>query len=214
MRWFPTAALSLATTLGAIIGPIVAAAVLAVAAPSEVYGRNNEAAKLVEVYRSRLRPFLLFLTIARPENGSECGYNSETIFPRGLYAFKDMRKTGQYNDYVGYYALHTWSGNSSDDRWIANMTIALDERLSSFEAGFLRRCIESTVASTMCMSRVERLGRSVPRSELEGMDYPLPYGQGWGFEDRVICSFVDGVAARKGLPLSRRADQGAARPER
>lgn len=187
-----------ALCVGTILGPVVIAATMAKLAPAKTrIGTSAEAEKLVDAYMARLEPGILFMTVVIPSDGEECGYDPEAVFPDGMVAMAKAR--GQkYVDYEGYYALNRWRRESRDQAYIRAIIRQIDKEMTPFEAGFLRRCIESTLFSDLCMRKVETFGDTVPRFGPK-VKTGLPAE---GEEDRVVCSFVDGVAARKGIPLS------------
>jgi hypothetical protein len=200
MRQFtkPVAIILASLTIGTIFGPLVVAAAAAAIAPAT--GRNGEvieATKLVEAYQNRLEPGLLFLTLVAPDDGAECGYDPDTVFPGGIEA---LAGNGSYTDYLGYFALYRWRNANKDDAWIRSITASIGQRMTPYEAGFLRRCIEGTLFADLCMAEVREIGETVPRFDRKQKTGLLAEGH----EDRVVCTFVDGVAARKGIRLSRR----------
>ena len=96
-------------------------------------------------------------------------------------------------------ALDRWRSENSGEAWIRSITAEINTRFTPFEIGFLRRCIEGTLFAGLCMKKVERFRDIVPRFKRTHETEILAEGD----EDRVVCTFVDGVAARKGIPLSR-----------
>lgn len=188
--------------VGAIFGPLLFAVIGAAIAPAKgLAGQPIEAGKLVDAYRDKLPPLQLFLTVEMPQDGMECGYDPEKVFPDGFSAMMKARQTNSYADYEGYYALDQWRNNNQDEDWIEEIKAEVAKEMSPFEAGFLRRCIQSTVFSNLCMKEVESFGDTVPRFNSKREHYLIAAGD----EDRVVCTFVDGVAARRGIPLSKRA---------
>lgn len=72
----------------------------------------------------------------------------------------------------------------------------LDAVTSDFSARFLRECMRSTLFAPLCESRTRDLlgsARGGPR------ELPEPTG-----DLGTICTYLDGVAARRGLPLAKR----------
>ena len=188
----------LSLAVGAIFGPLaIAGAAAAIGGPeTDHFGGSIEAEKLVDAYRDQLPRGLLFLTITPPPDGAECGYDPEIVFPGGIGAMYPEGRATSYSDYQGYSELHRWRNGRRDDAWIRAITARIDEGMTDFQASFLRRCIESTMFADLCAREVERFGETVPR-------YGRPRtNEAEGFEDRVVCTFVDGVVARKGVPLS------------
>jgi hypothetical protein len=184
---------------GGVLGPIIiAAAGAAIVSGREDHLKYREANALVDAYRSRLKPNKLFLSIIGPDDGDECGYKAEDLFPDRDDGYWEARRLGHYTDYEGYDALHDWSIYSRDQSYIGRIKESIAENVSPYEVAFLKRCIESTMLSSICMKRVERFGGVVERypTDRRQSDHAL------GYRDRVICTFVDGVAARKGIPLA------------
>ena len=196
------AVLTVALLFGAVFGPVIIALVAAAIEPeTDSYGFPIESSKLIDAYQDRLPPRRIFLTIMPPDDGAECGYDPEIVFPDGMERMFEARQKGFYADYQGYYALDRWRGENRDRDWIEAIASKLGEQMSPFQAGFLRRCIESTLFADLCMKEVERFGDAVPRFSDDWRGHTLV----GGYEDRVVCTFVDGVAARKGITLADRA---------
>lgn len=190
----------LSVAFGAVLGPVLIAAAGAAFAPAvDQYGTSLEAAKLVDAYRDRLPTGILFTSIVPPGDGAECGYEPDVVFPDGFMALTTARRTNSYANYEGYSVLNRWRIQNRDESWIRSITAELQNQMSPFKTGFLRRCIEATLFADMCMRRVEEFGDTVPRFP-RSRETGLP---GEGIEDRIVCTFVDGVAARKGIPLAR-----------
>lgn len=185
----------LSLAAGAVVGPLlIAAAAAALGQESDGYG-PGEAERLVDAYRDQLPRGHMFLSLAAPPDGEECGYNREIVRERSP-ATPSGGSRDAYSDYQGYAALNRWRGERRDEAWIRAITASIDERFSDFKIGFLRRCIESTLFAGLCANEVEQFGDTVPRFGRSGVD------NAQDLEDRVVCTFVDGVAARKRIPLS------------
>lgn len=192
--------------LGTVVGPIIIAAIVSAVpyqSPGVLPQKELEIGRLVAAYRAKLPHGQLFLTIVPPPDGKECGYDPNKVFPAQLETMVKARSARQWSDYEGYYALHQWRGQNRGEEFIAAIQEKMAIQLSRFEAGFLRRCIDATMISSFCMKKVERIGNEVVRFDSNRHHFLLAGGN----EDRVVCGYVDGVAARKGLPLSRPFDQ-------
>ena len=189
--------------MGATLGPVLIAAIAARVNQEQPFGfgEMREAERLVAAYRQRLPRHLLFLTIFGPDNGAECGYDPSEVFPDEIDQLTDSVRKQKFNDYAGYYALDQWRNRSRDEEWIAAIRDKIDEQMSRFEVGFLRRCIEATIFSPICMKRVSEFGDSeeIPRFDHNRLTRTI---MGEGIEDQIVCTYVDGVAARKKLTLS------------
>lgn len=184
--------------LGMVVGPLVLAAGSAFISAWSRNSESVEVARLIDAYRDSLEPHRLFLTISSPDDGMECGYDPETIFPNGLRNAAQAFESGEYIPYSGYMALDRWRNEHRDDAYIAAIEQKMSQEVSEFEAGFLRRCIEGTLFADICKGKVESFGSKVDRF---GRDLPK-IGYASGHEDEVVCGFVDGTAARAGVPLA------------
>jgi len=189
--------------VGAVLGPVSLAAVAAyiTSDQDDEFGEHREAARLVDAYQDNLRPGRLFLTLASPEDGAECAYDPDQLFPNSMQQFDESTDTKAFTDYVGYLALDRWRNRTRNEEWIGAVAVQLNEQMSDFETGFLRRCIEGTVFSQLCMERVEAFSNSAPRFD-HSRD-PIPV-LGMGIENEIVCTYADGVAARLGLPIAER----------
>ena len=194
---------SLAVLFGWIAGPIMYAALAALSPGERSYGTNVEIVRLLDVYRANLRSHFLFRSIASHPDGRECGYEPEEIMPDQIWAMGDARKE-EFNAYEGYYALNRWIGQQKDEAYISRIGENILSRVSQYEIQFLRRCIESTVLSPVCMNRVSSFASGVQRfPEKDETDEFYFVG---GQDEKIICLYLDGVAARKGLVLANPED--------
>lgn len=184
--------------LGAVLGPLILAAGSAYIYTSEDDFGSDEHGRLIDAYQDSLEPHRLFLSIIPPEDGAECGYNPDDVFPDSINGMASAFNNGSYASYSGYWALDEWRNKQRDEAYIAAIELEMSEEVSQFEAGFLRRCIEGTLFAEPCKRRIESFGKKIDRF---GNDLPK-IGPASGHEDAVVCGFVDGVAARQGVPLA------------
>ncbi|MEZ0243263.1 MAG: hypothetical protein ACAH11_07800 [Sphingomonas sp.] len=206
MKWSNVLGVILAFTIGTIFGPILIAgvsAILPTTEPRPVPGPDNDdplvqAQRLVTTYRAHLPRGNLFTTVAMPPYGRECGYDPNLVFPTVFRRAKHSESANDRENYLGYWALHRWRGDSQDEAWIADITDLISREMSVSKMKFLRTCIESPLFSERCMSEVDAYGDRVERFGKRSGQWSLPDG----LEDRTVCLFVDGVAARRGIPLS------------
>lgn len=191
--------IGLATALlaaGALLGPVVFAgigAALAVSDPEDYPTKWQETQRLVEAYRARLPRGRLYTTIASPQNGVECGYNVAAIFPD---VYSESRQFGYWN---GYQALDHWRDMNWKRQRIEEFGEAIGADMNEFEVVFLRRCIEATVLQPLCMAKIAGYSDRVSRSDHLRATSLF---EGYGYEDQIVCTYVDGVAARRGVPLA------------
>ena len=188
---------------GALLGPVVFAAVgAAVGASQKTYPSvttGTGAFRLVEAYRARLPRGRLFTSVVAPEDGRECGYENDQVFPRAFDQFGVSAHTRKFTYYSGYWVLDQWRNDSRNAEWVDAIAQAIGEDMSAFEIDFLRRCIEATAFAPICMKKVAQYGNAVSRFNRPQTSSPF---LGYGSEDQIVCTYVDGVAARRGVPLA------------
>ncbi|WP_373489940.1 hypothetical protein [Parasphingorhabdus sp.] len=179
---------------GAVFGPLLFAALAAFSPEQGPFGESIEAEKLVGAYRDELPEQILWLTIMPPNLEKQCGYETDSVFDPSLP--RDQRETHML-DYAAYLTLSRWRNEHADYEWISRITEKIDSSFSDYHKSFLRRCIESTLFKPHCMAVVEEFGNKIGRfPERDG-----PESANGPILDRVVCNFVDGVAARKGIEL-------------
>ncbi|MDJ0644155.1 MAG: hypothetical protein QNJ15_15185 [Erythrobacter sp.] len=187
--------------IGTVFGPLLiavgGAAIVANQGEHDLE-RSNEAWALVEAYGNELRPGRLYLTIIPPPDGEECGYDPSVLFPAGWDDIAKSHDERSFTDYVGYYVLDHWRSETRDAEYLSAIAQRIDDDLSDFEIAFLRRCISSTLFSSVCMERISGFNDGVERYDHDRKASPL---LGWGIEDEIVCTYADGVAARRGIPL-------------
>ena len=200
--------------VGAIFGPLISAAISTAEPASGKWAqmsaeqlRMTEIGMLMEALDTRKKQSnqIVRYSVTPPPDGKECGYDPDRIFPDKYNHMLKSRTEHSYDDYLGYWALDRWRSDLIDRAIDAE--IASRMKMDRFEAGFLRRCIQQTMFSGVCADQVEKLEQAAyegvdRRAAKSRQDFLL-----FGAEDNVVCTFVDGVAARKGLPLSKPFDQ-------
>lgn len=173
---------------GAVLGPVAIAAGQALLALADPELKRVETVRLVETYRERLPPFRLMLTVLPPDT-EQCGYDSDQLFP-----LEDSEKANA--SYWGLSSLDAWRNQRSDEIYLSQVTDLLERRMSSFTTVFLRRCMEATLFAGWCEARVRAISSAVRPVDRTGSKD----------DDRIICTYLDGVAARSGKPLAKRTD--------
>lgn len=189
---------------GTVLGPLLLAAISAL--DDETQGRippdDDQATRLIDAYQANLPSGLLFTTIYREPHVKNCGYDESEIFPDWLNEMRDARANGRFSLYEGYEAIDRWARELQDMEFLAPVTQVIREEHSPFELEFLRQCIESTVLSGLCMKHVAKFGSRVDRFPEKPRDYW--YYAGSGYEEEVICTYLDGVAVRRGIAPPKR----------
>lgn len=192
-------ALTVLTTfaVGMFFGPVVIAAGSALHQPDPDDGwrTETEASKLVDAYQDHLEPMRLFLTIIPPEDGRECGYDPSKLFPESIMEMANARSADDFTDYEGYYALTRWAGEQNDKAYIMAIADKIDRTMPVWRQEFLRRCIDGTLFASFCMADVEHFGDKVERFPEKPYDYLIAGGH----EEEIICTYLDAVAAKRGV---------------
>ncbi|WP_260484002.1 hypothetical protein [Sphingomicrobium flavum] len=194
MKWAKRVAISASLlTIGWLGGPIVAALALAAKADHQFEDFPLDAHRLVESYRETIDDHKLFLTIAMPEGGSECGYEAEDLFP----SYFGKQGTPQQKALLeGYETMEFRRRDYVDEGYFWAVAENLSEDFSPYELRFLRRCIEDTILTNVCAAKVEPYGQTVDRYE-----HPLAQ-EIRADEEAILCTYVDGAAARLGFELA------------
>ena len=206
--------LSAMLVIGAILGPVLFATIAASLPPTGDWAnmsaaevRNREIGLMMDALEQRQKQsnYITRYSTIPPPDGKECGYDPDRVLPGKFDQLLKARTAKKYTDYLGYWALNRWRSDLIDE----SIEAAIRDRvkIDRFEAGFLRRCIQQTSFSGVCADRVNDLRQKA----YAGVDRKAARVENgsmlFGHEDNVVCSFIDGVAARKGLPLSKTFDQ-------
>jgi hypothetical protein len=83
----------------------------------------------------------------------------------------------------------------------------VERSLSPFSATFLHQCIESSVFSSLCDRRLGGIlgGFRWPDDPSQLRQFATADGQ--IRQEKTICTYLDGVAARRGIPLGTPRDK-------
>ena len=195
------AALLVAGTI--VLAPLLYAAGRGLFAGSDEGERRMQSIALLAAYRDHWPPPVWLVSIDFEGPIRECGYNSETLFvpsqPRETW------RAGQWTPEEGYRDL--WMVRSRDWRQrLDELRLArLDAETSAFSSEFLRACIRQSLFASSCAGQV--------RAILAADDLDTTNGDAWprnrprpdqSRQNRNICAYLDGIAARRGLPLATR----------
>ena len=182
---------------GALFGPVIYAAITAYNYERTDLSTSMEATMLVDAYRGQLAPNILFLSIIPPPDGEECGYEPKEVFPEASEQLGAAIDSEKYDDYVGYYNLDRWRNDTRDKDYIDAITEKIVDDLSPYKIAFLRRCIQYTAFSKFCAEEISEFSDRVERFDHDRKNAYF----GMGYEDEIVCTYVDGVAAKKGINL-------------
>ena len=132
----------------------------------------------------------------------DCGYREEQLFPPGepRFANSDLHWTR----YQGYFDLLMARDRDGDQRMELMRLTRLDADTSAFSSEFLRVCMRQSLFASVCTGRVRAI---LSAADLEVGNPARPRGLSrpdQSRQTRNICAYLDGIAARRGLPLAAR----------
>lgn len=203
MGWLRTTIVGCsALAVGTLFGPLAIATFFSVVAKEEdEHAAFQEAVKLADRYIEAQPRLQLHLSLMSPDIlYAHCGHDFEQLFPQIMDDLEALHAAGRYSDYEGFEALDELRRRNSLEIRRTGLAIELEERLSLFDLRFLRRCIDATMFSKVCMRQVADIAADLPsEADLTSRVF-IP---GAGEEPQIICTYLDGVSARRGLPLPR-----------
>lgn len=166
--------------------------------------RFEPSIELFEVYQANTSdPFRFTLEAPSVLNhGAECGYDPNQVFEGGEEQLFAAREANQWVDLEGYILVWLWARRYERENYHTQIARELEGTFSRFETDFLRRCIKGTILAPICMHQVERVAARVDSGDSAAW-HNL---SGAGYENRVVCGYVDGVAARKNITLADQPD--------
>lgn len=196
-RWFVVVGIIGASVL---LGPLASAAIGALLAPA---GNHSSATfDLLKEFDERDRSIV---SASMDFEGAirDCGYRSEDLFSeKDMADFPGPRGAWPWSPYAGYFALTLLRSSNWHMRLDALRAEWLQKQTSSFSAVFLRECMRQTLFARICENHTRSLlgkwasAHSGPADAAENLTMPG--------ENRTICTYLDGLAARQGKALATR----------
>ena len=185
--------------LGCLIGPLSWAAIGGLRASSGQADRMAAAYRLLHTFDAQYPHPLVLYSMNIDGTAEDCGHD-----PARLLGADELLTAGpNWNPYTGYFDLIMWLGDEFSDAVQDRRVAELGSRFSTFELTFLERCIRATAFAGLCSSSVETL---LDGSRLLHRD-SLPDGRpDQRRRHQTICAYLDGIAARRSLPLAPRAE--------
>jgi hypothetical protein len=187
--------------IGAVAGPLALASVDAAFAAKDKWSQWEQTSNLLEAY-DRQYPEPIPMTQVFDSGVEDCGYKREMVFKKGdnIGAF-EIHGT-RWSPYTGYFLLE--NGWRSREFYLVVERRRLDylqRRTSPFSAVFLDECIRRTIFRDVCGGRVGALlDAGHVRSSRES-SRPIDATR----QTNTICTYLDGLAARNGVPLPKRS---------
>lgn len=193
--------------LGAVLGPLLSAAIAGLSPVKEPGVPLAGAMRLLDAYEARVP------ADARPAGPSweaaarRCGYDPRTVVDAEAMPGAD------WTPYTGYFDLRMWQGSEARAELRADRAGRLARAMTPFQQGFYRECMMASVFAPLCQRQVSAmLADTAQATTLQAASATAPELR----SEETICHFLDGVAARRGLPLAIRAGVAlppAAEPE-
>jgi hypothetical protein len=193
---------------GFLIGPVLLVAWQSLSQTPEKWDdlfRNQELVKTYDIYNRPAEP--IYHTMVIDQEVGECGYTYETLFDGRDEANPRIALSPKLNDrwtpYTGYSDLTGWKRETYDDLTSFARARVLNERISFSGAIFLNGCIDRTALAPVCAAYVRSIlaPRHLDRAWID------PPSVDQSRENKTICAYFDGLAARAGRPLPARAQE-------
>ncbi|HVJ01310.1 MAG TPA: hypothetical protein VM662_03955 [Sphingomonas sp.] len=189
---------------GAVFGPVLAAAITAAAAsPQE---RASSAFNLLVEFDGRDRTIPM-ASIDVMGDVRDCGHDPDALFTKKDLERFPSRKPWKWTPHAGFFALWLARSSAWRIRLLDIRAAQLNESTSPFGALFLRECMRQTPFASSCQEYTRKLlGKLAPAHS-----GPPDAGNALDTsgETGTICTYLDGVAARNGRPLSDRKEAHA-----
>lgn len=195
--------------LGALLGPLAFAALSSATAKEDrEHAAFEEAVKLSDRYIEAQPRLQLYLSLMSPDIlYDHCGHDFDQLFPDIMDDLEALHAIGRYSDYEGFEAIDELRRRNGLEVRRTGLAMELEDRLSHFELGFLRRCIDATMFSGLCMQKVADIDTDLSD---DAEVFSRVFIPGAGEEPQIICTYLDGVAARRNLPLPENDARGNA----
>lgn len=164
---------------------------------SDDWGRRVSAQLLIsETEIIRTKPPIIMSSMAdNPHDylsGDGCGYDITALVSRNSELPDQVRKTF-YN-----IVLSIAQQRSEEAKTRSIETLADDH--SQFSIEFLRRCIANSALEKLCRRQAQNW---IKAATAHGPGTPF-YSEKINLRKNLACTWLDGLAARKGLPLGKR----------
>ena len=182
---------------GMVLGPVLLAAADGLARPSDAQERRAQAYALLKAFDDR-DPQVSMASMDWDMFIRDCGYTTETLFGSPTPPLVEGQA---WTPYSGYFDLFLWQGRQFGTAAEAARADVLFRSLSTFQLAFLGDCMRGTAFSGLCAGYVRQVLESGGGLSSNAMPRGAPrFDQ--RREERTICTYLDGLAARRGLPLA------------
>ena len=196
-------------TVTTVIGLTILLAPLGFAASNGLMASHDDADRSMQAYRL-LQAFREHHPDAPPHitqfdgDIEDCGYRREQLFAPGDRLPRDGGDE-RWTPYLGYWDLFIWRGRQWDREVEGRLLHILRERTGAFSSEFLQTCMRHSLFASLCARRV---GAILAAGGWRGGG-AAPDGQrlDQSVQNRTICTYLDGLAARRGHSVANRVER-------
>src|SRR5688572_15871481 len=187
--------------LGVLGGPFLGGVVAGFAAASDEQSRRSNAYELLSAFDERYPAPIILPSIDWPAAAADCGYDFEGVFGS---AAPPLAEGPAWRPFTGYFDLLAAERREVRDRLASVRARQLFEHLNAFEMAFLTNCLRNALLPGPCGLRVRKV------LEHRGLVDPWRWPSSGPRpnltrQSTTLCTYLDGLAARRRRPLSTRA---------
>jgi hypothetical protein len=185
-----------AVCVGYLIVPLIVSAISSLGPLTTTNTGINAAYRLFDAL-ARYRPEPVPLSLTNDTMAKDCGYQSDQLFSASDKLVDGPRWTPS----TGYFDLTLWVSNEFAQEVKRGRVEQLKHNLSDYSLRFLDHCIRETAFASVCANRAWQAFGEGGHASL----YTMPTGQLRPDQRRrfnTVCTYLDGLAARRGIMLS------------
>lgn len=190
-----------AFVLGFVLGPLLIVAINGVRLGDTEELEVDPAYHLLSAFDDRYPEGIPMSQLDLDGVARDCGYSSALIgrdLPPGLH---DQRWTPA----AGYFDLTMWLDDEFFQETKRRRVEQLREHLTGYELRFLDGCLRKTSFAGLCGLPVRRILKQSNLLSQYSLNSPFAQPR----RTKSICTYLDGIAARKGQPLATRTSQAS-----
>ena len=186
-----------AIVLGFLMGPLFAVAITSMKFRDPQALQVDPAYHLLSAFDDRYPEGIITRQMDLDGVARDCGYTEE-LYGRDLSpGLRDQRWTPA----TGYFDLMMWLDDEFSQEVKRRRAEQLRQHLTDYQLRFLDGCLRWTVFAGLCGGQVRHLLKQENLLSQSSLNSPFPQPR----RTQTICTYLDGIAARKGEPLARRS---------
>jgi hypothetical protein len=183
--------------LGFLMGPLAAVAITSMKVGDSQVLQLDPAYHLLSAFDDRYPEGIRMAQMDFDRVARDCGYTEE-LYGRDLTPrLEDQRWTPA----AGYLDLTGWLDDEFFQEAKRRRAGQLRQNFTDYELKFLDGCMRKTVFANLCGEQVRRILREGNLLSPSSLNSPFPQPR----RIETICTYLDGIAARKKQPLARRS---------